>query len=197
MGRKLVFIAGYFVSSFFLFLILTATLLTMLFNSAESHKTLIYDSDAQKPKYQALPENTKEMVAGVSISDGRILALEKFFNEYGSPLEPHAELIVELADKYEMDYRLIPAIAMKESTLCKFTPKDSNNCWGYGIYGDKVTRFENYEEAIITVSKGLGERYAGLGLVDPIEIMARYNPVSTGTWAETVSYVMERISTRL
>lgn len=191
------FIAGYFFSSIVILLVLISALLTTVFNSEELYKTLIYDSNAQKPKYQALPEETREVVAQTSIEDGRIVALERFFQDYKSPLEPYAEQIVMLADKYDLDYRLVPAIAMKESTLCHKIPKDSHNCWGYGIYGNKVTRFESYEQAINTVSKGLGERYIGIGLVDPYEIMTKYNPVSTGSWAETVSFVMEKISTRL
>lgn len=197
MGRKLLFLGGYFVSSLVILFALTGALMMTVFNSEQHYKTLIYDSNAQKPKYQALPEEIKEVTSQTSVSDGRVSALEKFFDDYDSPLEPHAQLIVDLADKYGMDYRLVPAIAMKESTLCHKIPKNSHNCWGYGIYGDKVTRFENYEEAITTVSKGLGERYVGIGLVDPYEIMTKYNPVSTGSWAETVTFVMDRITDRL
>ncbi len=197
MGKKLMFLAGYFFSSLVLLLILTAALLSTIFTSEESFKTLVYDSNTQKPKYQALPERTKEVKSATSIQDGRVTALERFFNQYKSPLEPHSQLIVELADQYNMDYRLVPAIAMKESTLCKFTPKESYNCWGYGIYGNKVTRFADYEEGIRTVSKGLGERYVGIGLVEPHEIESKYNPVSEGAWAAGVSYVMERITERL
>lgn len=197
MGKKLLLIAGYFFSSLVIFFVLTLTLLTTLFSSNELSKTLVYNSNSPKPKYQALPEKTLEVKAETSVMDGRVTALERFFNEYDSPLEPYAQLIVEQADKYGMDYRLVPAIAMKESTLCHKIIKDTHNCWGYGIYGDKVTYFDNYEEGIKTVSKGLGERYVGIGLVDPYEIMTKYNPVSTGSWAETVSYVMERITTRL
>lgn len=197
MGKRLAFTAGYFLSSLIVFFILITILLSSLFSSEELYKTLIYDSNSQKPKYQALPEKTREILAQTSVQDGRVIALQKFFAQYKSPLEPHAQLIVELADKYNLDYRLLPAIAMKESTLCQKIPKDSHNCWGYGIYGGKVKRFKNYEEAITTVSKGLGTRYVELGLVDPQQIMAKYNPVSTGSWAETVSFVMEKISTRL
>jgi len=197
MGKKFMFIAGYFLSSLIILLALTGALLSTIFNSEQSYKTLVYDNNGQKPKYQALPEETREVIIQTTSSDSRISALEKFFSDYDSPLLPHAQLIVNLADKYSMDYRLVPAIAMKESTLCHKIPKDSHNCWGYGIYGDKVTRFENYEEAIATVSKGLGERYVGIGLIDPQQIMTKYNPVSTGSWAETVSFVMEKISTRL
>ncbi len=197
MGKKIAFIVGYFFSSLVLFLILTFALLSTLFNSGQLHKTLIYEGTAQKPRYQALPDKTREVLSETTIEDGRVTALQKFFAQYESPLEPHAQLIVEQADNYGLDYRLLPAIAMKESTLCHKIPENSYNCWGYGIYGDKVTRFENFEEAIPTVSKGLGKRYIDIGLVDPFEIMTKYNPVSTGSWAETVSYVMDRISTRL
>jgi hypothetical protein len=197
MGKKFMFMVGYFLSSLIILFALTGALLSTIFNSEQGYKTLVYDSNAQKPKYQALPEETREVVAKTSIQDGRVTALQKFFAQYESPLEPYARLIVELADKYNLDYRLVPAIAMKESTLCHKIPKDSYNCWGYGIYGGKVTHFEDFEKAINTVSKGLGERYVGIGLVEPAEIMTKYNPVSTGSWAETVSFVMEKISTRL
>lgn len=197
MGKKFLLIAGYFFSSIIILFLLTLALLSSIFNSSDSSKVQILGSSNQKPKYQALPEETREVVSKTSVQDGRVTALERFFSEYDSPLEGHAGLIVDLADEYGMDYRLVPAIAMKESTLCHKIPKNSHNCWGYGIYGDKVTRFESYKEGIETVSKGLGERYVGIGLVDPYEIMTKYNPVSTGSWAETVSFVMERITTRL
>src|SRR3989344_4108224 len=61
--------------------------------------------------------------------DIRIANLKAFFRKYGSPLYDNAETIVTASDKYQLDYRLIPAIAMQESTLCKFIPKDSHNCW--------------------------------------------------------------------
>ncbi len=194
MGKRIAFIAGYFISSFLVFIILTAALLTTLFSSNSLHKTIIY---AEKPKYQALPEETREINGMITTSDSRITALEEFFARYDSPLKPYAELIVTEADKHGLDYRLVPAIAMKESTLCHKIPKHSHNCWGYGIYGGKTTYFTDYPEAITTVSKGLGERYVGIGLVSPEEIMKKYNPVSNGSWAETVNFVMGQISTHL
>lgn len=197
MGRKVILLAGYFFSSLVVLLILIGALLSTIFNSSKAYKTLIYESDVQKPRYQALPENIKEVTTKTTVQDGRVGALERFFASYDSPLEPYAQLIVDKADEYGMDYRLVPAIAMKESTLCHKIIKNTHNCWGYGIYGDKVTYFDDYEQAITTVSKGLGERYIGIGLTDPYEIMTKYNPVSTGSWAETVSFVMEKISTRL
>lgn len=197
MVKSIAFVAGYFVSALTLFFLLTISLLTILFNSEELHRTLITKNTEGKTKYQAVPERVEGTNTSLSVEDARVTALEKFFTEYDSPLALHAREIVDYADHYGLDYRLLPAIAMKESTLCKNEPKNSHNCWGYGIYDGKTTFFDDYSVAIETISKGLSEKYAAIGLVDPYQIMQKYNPVSTGSWAETVSYVMERISTRL
>ena len=69
-------------------------------------------------------------VAGVSISiegiDGRQDIVAAFLARYTSPLQPYdhfAKFIVDTADKYGVDYRLIPAIMMQESNLCKAIPQ--------------------------------------------------------------------------
>ena len=82
---------------------------------------------------------------------------------------------------------------MQESTLCKNIPKNSYNCWGWGIYGNKITRFESYEQAIETVSKGLKENYIDQGLVTTYQIMQRYTPSSNGSWANAVNWVIRHI----
>ncbi len=123
----------------------------------------------------------------------KVANLEGFFKKHDSPLFDHAEFIVRTADKYKLDYRLVPAIAMQESTLCKNIPKNSYNCWGWGIYGNKITRFESYEQAIETVSKGLKENYIDQGLVTTYQIMQRYTPSSNGSWANAVNWVIRHI----
>ncbi len=121
------------------------------------------------------------------IGDGRIANLKRFFRKYNSPLYDHADVIVETADQYKFDYRLIPAIAMQESGLCRVIPNDSHNCWGWGIYGSTVTRFSSYPEAIRTVSKGLRVYYIDKGLTTTEQIMAKYTPSSNGSWARGVN----------
>lgn len=132
-----------------------------------------------------------QVLAGVeakfSIGDGRVANLKNFFRRYNSPLYDYAELIVEVSDKYHFDYRLLPAIAMQESNLCKYIPKDSHNCWGWGIYGDKVIKFNSYEEAIKTVAKGIKEHYLDKGLITASKIMEKYTPSSNGSWANGVN----------
>jgi hypothetical protein len=82
---------------------------------------------------------------------------------------------------------------MQESTLCKKIPKDSYNCWGFGIYGGKVTRFDNYPEAIHTITKTLAVKYKKDGLHTPEEIMQRYTPSSNGSWAKGVNLVFKSL----
>ena len=104
---------------------------------------------------------------------------------------------MESADKYAIDWRLIPAIAMQESTLCQNIPKNSYNCWGFGIYSGKITRFNNYAEAIETVTKTLARDYKEKrGLEHPEEIVTRDTPGS-GTWADSVNCVLQRIKNNL
>jgi hypothetical protein len=143
--------------------------------------------------YAALPTNENVFSAEIIVVDGRTERIRQFFAEYNSPLEPYAEDVIKAADEYGLDYRLIPAIAMQESNLCKKIPKNSYNCWGYGIYGGKVLRFSDYQEGIYTVSKSLGTKYKELGLNSPDEIENRYTPPSEGSWSNGVNHFMEEL----
>lgn len=142
----------------------------------------------------ARPEDETEIQEEVEVADSRIANLQRFLRRYNSPLYEHAEFIVTTSDKYSMDYRLLPAIAMQESGLCRVIPHDSHNCWGWGIYGNNVTRFEDYEEAIDTVSRGLKKNYIDHGLVTASQIMSKYNPGSPGgSWAASVNSFIEAL----
>lgn len=119
--------------------------------------------------------------------DIRVANLKYFFRKYNSVLYDEADLFVKNADANNFDYRLLPAIAMQESGLCKHIPENSYNCWGWGIYGGKVTRFSSYEEAIDTISRGIKLYYIDKGLVTPEQIMKKYTPPSDGSWAYGVN----------
>ena len=122
------------------------------------------------------------------LTDGRSANLKVFFRKHGSPLYDFADLMVEESDKNGFDYRLLPAIAMQESTLCRAIPENSHNCWGWGIYGDNVIRFSSYGEAIRTVAAGIKKEYIDKGLTTASKIMAKYTPSSpNGSWARAVN----------
>ena len=100
---------------------------------------------------------------------------------------------MRFADMYGLDFRLVPAIGMQESGLCAKAPADSNNCWGYGIYGKKVVTFENYSQAIEAVTKNLAVNYKDIGLVTPEEIMTKHTPSNDGSWAEAINHFMDEM----
>ena len=131
----------------------------------------------------------------VKLIDGRAAKLRRYLRSLNSPLFDYADLLVEEADKYGYDYRLLVAIALQESTGCKFIPDNSYNCWGWGIYGDTVTRFDSYDEAIRTVSAGIKKNYLDKGLITTEQIMKKYTPGSNGSWARAVRYFFHRIDT--
>lgn len=155
-----------------------------------------------KPEYQArtqlapqifasLPDQSPTVLGSVQTGDARPLILTNYLSFYNSPLLPLAHYLVEIADEYKLDFRLLPAIAMQESTLCQFIPGNSHNCWGYGIYGDQVVYFDSYEQGIRTVAQTLARDYLGQGLTTPQEIMTRYTPPSDGSWADAVSLFLD------
>ncbi len=129
-------------------------------------------------------------------SDARPTLVRNYLKRYGSILEPYAEEIVSVSDQYDLDYRLLVAIAQQESNLCKRIPKNSFNCWGFGIYGDKVTRFDNYSQAFEIIAKTLKKNYIDKGLDTPEKIMAKYTPPSLelgGPWARGVSQFLSEM----
>lgn len=146
-----------------------------------------------QPQYQALPNVNPASNVTVENSDARIKALDEFFASYNSPLKGHGATIVAEADKNKIDYRLLPAIAMQESTLCKKIIKNSYNCWGFGIYSKKVTKFTSYDEAIKVVTSTLAKKYVQKGYVSISEIVSKYTPNDTGRWEEVVSMIMTRL----
>ena len=163
------------------------------YQRVETSKKVLDEITYVDKKYDQFAVSSAPLVMGVyetqtSVNDGRAANLKSFFRKYNSPLYDYAEFIVATSDKYQFDYRLLPAIAMQESNLCRVIPHDSYNCWGWGIYGNTITRFSSYDEAIETVAKGLKTHYIDKGLITASAIMAKYNPSSpNGSWAHGVN----------
>lgn len=188
--RKLLLTTTFFILTPFIFLFgLIITLL--LYSSRPLSGSMVLGTNTVV--YAALPTSQNTISGTVTESDGRKEHVRQFLAQYNSPLEPYAGDIVDAADEYGLDFRLVPAIAMQESNLCKVIPHDSYNCWGFGIYGKTVTKFHDYKEAIYTVTKTLATKYKGRGLVTPEQIMTMYTPTSNGSWAFSVRHFMEKL----
>ena len=141
--------------------------------------------------------NSTEDLSGiksiVETEDARATLVATFLERYNSPLQPYSyygQLFVNLADKYEFDFRLLPAIAMQESNLCKNIPIDSYNCLGFGIHERGTLAFENFDANFQRAARELKMYYIDEGLTTPQEIMTKYTPGSKGSWADSVNQWM-------
>ena len=188
--RKFIFGTTFlFITPFLLVFLLVGILALYVHNHSKPVLTHLGNTVA----YAALPTAQNTMTAEITESDGRIEKIRQFLARYGSPLEPYAADIVEAADQFGLDYRLVPSIAMQESNLCKKIPDNSYNCWGYGIYGKQVKHFKDFKDGIYTVTEGLSKNYKKNGLVTPNQIMSVYTPSSNGSWAFGVNHFMAEL----
>ncbi len=187
--RKIILSTSFFILTPILILISILYFLFLSYNYQSRYSKISQNSN-NRISFAALPSTENVLGDNIIFKDARIEIVRQFFEKYKSPLENFAKNIVEDADKYGLDYRLLPAIAMQESNLCQKIIPNSYNCWGFGIYGKKVTRFESYPEAIDTITRTLVNNYVAGGLNTPEEIMRKYTPSNNGAWAFSVNYFM-------
>lgn len=130
-----------------------------------------------------------KMVEPLVQSDYRVLNLKNYLKNHNSPLAEYSAEFVGWADFYEMDYRLVPAIAGVESTFGKRIPYNSYNAYGWanGEY-----RFSSWEDSIEHVNMTLKTKYIDKGAPTINKIARRYAPPST-TWARNVRYFVAKI----
>lgn len=125
--------------------------------------------------------------------DSRAIILRDFLKQYNSPLVPFADSFVEIADKYNLDWKLVIAISGVESTFGKQIPYESFNGWGWGIYGDNMIRFTSWKHGIETVSEGLRTKYMNSWGANDVYAIGKFYAASP-TWAQRVEYFMNKIS---
>lgn len=170
------------------FLVNNSTVKVLGVNTSEEANTkIIADHLTITPVPKITPQNISPQ------TDIRISVLKKFLQSYESPLADLSVFLVDTADRWSLDYTLIPAISMQESGGCKVIPDDSYNCWGFGIYGSKMTKFSSYEEAINTIAKKIKETYIENGLVNPTLLENIWAPQSTGQWSYAVNYFIGKM----
>ena len=102
--------------------------------------------------------------------DPRGERLEAFFKAYDCPAPLHVDEYLRAADSYAIDYRLLPAISLVESTCGAF--EKMNNRWGWA---SAETGFASVPAGIEFISAQLAEnpRYKGKTLP---EKLFTYNP---------------------
>ncbi len=126
----------------------------------------------------------------IQTADARVEIVRSFLERYKSPLTPYdhfAQSLVEASDRYGLDYRLLPAIMMQESNLCKSSDPKIHNCLGFGIHERGTLGFDSYEESFDRAARELKANYIDQGLTTPEQIMKKYTPSSNGSWANSVN----------
>lgn len=84
------------------------------------------------------------------LKDDRAERLNAYFAKRDMPLYGYGEKFVEVADKYDMDWRLLPAIGVRESSGGKHMM--NNNPFGWG--SAKIP-FKNFDESIEEVGSNI------------------------------------------
>lgn len=189
------FISMWFVAAWF-GAATTALIFSLVFSLYLSSPKLVKPNMQSFKLYAALPKSETSISDDISHADGRAKIIEDFFASYKSPLSGYGNSFIQTADKYQLDWRLLPAIAMQESNGGKKIINESYNPFGYGIYGSLVVKFRSWDEAIERVGRALREDYLNLGLKTPVQIMAKYTPPSLakdGAWAKAVATFMEEL----
>lgn len=172
---------------------LTCLMFAVLFTFYLINPKLVSQSSQSFNLFAALPDKGAKVSEEIVSQDGRAKIIENFFKKFNSPLAAQSQVFVSVADKYSLDYKLLPAIAMQESNGGQKVIKNSYNPFGYGIYGNLVIRFISWEEAIEKVGKAIKEDYFDEGLKTPPQIMTKYTPPSAksdGKWAKSISHFM-------
>lgn len=188
--RKLAIVVSFFAGTPLL-IFLCFAYITYLGNPNQKSKVL--GASTNGIAYAALPPTENTMEPQIIEEESKQEIVRQFFAKYKSPLEEYAGDIIAASERYDIDYRLLPAIAMQESNLCRRIIPESYNCWGWGIYGTKVTKFSNYPEAIETITRTLSTKYRDKGLVTATEIAKLYNPRNTNNWSENVTSFMDQL----
>lgn len=115
-------------------------------------------------------------------------AIKSLLSKRQAPLEVSVDAFIQACQEYELDCYLLPAIAGVESSFGQYIAPGSNNPFGWGR---GLIPFESFDEAIMTVGKGLRENYINKGATTVEEIGSIY--CEGNTWSGKVNYFMRQL----
>ena len=130
-------------------------------------------------------------------SDTRVVAINRFLVDHGSPMAPYAETFVAAADDSGLDWRLIVSIAGVESAFGRLIPYNSYNAWGWrGGPGGDFSNFTSWIDGIQYVTSQVAEGYGrdiDVFTMEPIYCPpCGENPQHA--WANGVTNYMQQLS---
>lgn len=127
--------------------------------------------------------------------DDRATRLEAFLESYNSPLAGEAKTFVSEAEKNNLDWKLVAAIAGVESTFGKEIPTGSYNAWGWGVFTGATdgVHFASWSDGIAQVSEGLRTRYFVNGAKTIYDIGWVY-AANGNSWSSHVAYFLDKLA---
>ena len=143
--------------------------------------------------------------AEAELLEAKAEAIDTYFRERGMPLAGHGMGMVLAAEKYDLDYRLLAAIAVRETTgglaACPVTYKRTGDMgYKYNVFGwgSCKIRFESYEAGFEVLAKNLSGNNPKTAYhyddKTTKEILRAYNPPSiVPRYAEQVITIMDNI----
>ncbi|PIR75029.1 MAG: hypothetical protein CO030_00360 [Candidatus Magasanikbacteria bacterium CG_4_9_14_0_2_um_filter_42_11] len=126
-----------------------------------------------------------------AIDDDRGARIDAYFAKFNMPLEGYGDVFIASADQCGMDWRLLPAIAIRESSGGKHM--QYNNPFGWG--GAQIP-FESMEEAIMNVGSHLcgnetnTAKYYASSTVQ--QKLYRYNGTVIASYPTEVKWIMRQ-----
>ncbi|HLL60246.1 MAG TPA: hypothetical protein VK338_00885 [Candidatus Nitrosocosmicus sp.] len=115
-------------------------------------------------------------------------AIYNVLAKYNSPLTSEVDSFISACKKYDLDCYLLPSITGIESYFGQMIYPGTYNGFGWG---GGMIYFDNWEDSIMTVGKGLRENYFNRGAISIYDIGRIYAPPST-TWPSKVTYFMNQ-----
>lgn len=137
----------------------------------------------------------------IEAGDARDQIVANFLERHNSRLKPYdywGKFLVELADKYQLDFRFLPAIMMEESNLCRVTPKITNeagqvsesyNCLGLGVHSRGTWGFPSFEANLEKAAEILKKNYIDQGRTTTRQVAEKYT-ASVDKWTNSVNQWM-------
>jgi hypothetical protein len=153
------------------------------FEELEAYDTQASIFDGQKSQPSTIVAQIKAQ------KDNRAARLAKFLESRGSPIAGDAASLVQTADKYNLDWKLLPAIAGVESTFGTAIPASSYNPYGWN---NGHFYFKGWAAASDYVAKEIQTRWGSSGEITPWKIGPGY--AASPTWASRVSSYMRVIA---
>ena len=159
-------------------------------SSAENATT----SPTQEKSLAIMQETEAALTEALERHEDKVTKVRRYFSSRSAPLAVYAETFVTAAENNGLDWRLLPAISIVESSGGIHIPAGSFNAWGWAVFTGRKSgaAWGSWEESIQAIAKGIRDGYKRRGLKTPAQMNARY--AADTNWGFKVDREMAKLS---